>query len=122
MQPIHIEAKQSSPIKLSDHAAPQGSILGGLLFLINENNFPSCRREGESVMFVDDDTDVVSDDNPVVLINKIQEEANQSCAWLKDNRMVVAGDKSKLLVIATNEMIKSKLINQTLSIIVDGNM
>ena len=104
--------------KKKDHAAPQGSILGGLLFIINENEFPACRVEGESVLFVDDDTDVVSDPDPVQLMRKIQKEADLSCSWLKDNRMTVAGEKSKLLIVGTKELRRSKLTEEPLSVLV----
>ena len=119
-QSVQIEAKQSSTEDLGDHAAPQGSILGGLLFIINENDFPACRLEGESVVFVDDDTDVVSDTDPKELLQKIQHEADLSCSWLKDNRMSVAGEKSKLLIVGTSELRKRKIGNQLHSIQVDG--
>ena len=77
-QSVQVEAQQSCRQELGDHAAPQGSILCGLLFIINENDFPACRDEGDSILFVDDDTDVVDSDNPVELIQKIQNEANLS--------------------------------------------
>ena len=77
--------------------------------MIHENDFPACRTEGDSVMFVDDDSDVVSDPDPVQLLDKLQHEANLSCDWLKDNKMVVAGDKSKMLIVGTKEMRRNKL-------------
>ena len=107
-------------MELGDYAAPQGSVLGGILFIINENDFPDCRDDGESILFVDDDSDLVDDDNPIELIRKIQHEANLSCNWLKDNRMCVAGDKSKLLILGTKELKRSKLGDQVHSIVVDG--
>ena len=119
-QSVQVEAQQSTVEELGDHAAPQGSVLGGILFLINENDFPACRDEGDSVLFVDDDTDVVSDKDPDSLIVKIQHEADLSCSWLKDNRMVVAGEKSKLLIVGTRGLKKNKLGQRTLSIMVDG--
>ena len=119
-QSVQVETKQSDKEDLMDHAAPKGSILGGLLFLINENDLPACRLEGESVLFVDDDTDCVSDSDPSKLIEKIEIEAERSCDWLTENRMCVAGDKSKLLVIGTKEMRKKKLGNQIQTISVDG--
>ena len=103
-QSVQVEAQQSPTKEVDEFAAPQGSVLGGLLFIINENDFPDCRTEGESVLFVDDDSDLVSDDNPEHLLNEIKHEANLSCNWLKDNRMCVAGDKSKLIIIGTKEL------------------
>ena len=119
-QSVQIESKRSPEQGLTDHAAPQGSILGGLLFIINENDFPACRVEGESVLFVDDDTDCVTSENPETLQVKIQHEAEQSCNWLKDNRMVVAGEKSKLVIIGTKELRSRKLGEQILEISVVG--
>ena len=89
-QAVQVETKQGALEDLDDHAAPQGSVLGGLLFIINENDFPACREEGESVLFVDDDTDCVSDANPDTLIEKMQHEADNSCDWLQDTRMCIA--------------------------------
>ena len=71
---------------------------------------------------MDDDTDVVDSDNPVELIQKIQNEAILSCSWLKDNRMCVAGEKSKLMIFGTKELRKKKLGDQTQSILVDGKV
>ena len=93
-QAVQVETKQSSLEDLDDHAAPQGSVLGGTLFIINENDFPACRVEGESVLFVDDDTDAVSEADPATLVAKLLQEAEHSCDWLQDNRMCVAGHKS----------------------------
>ena len=121
-QSVQIESRRSTVQDLSDHAAPQGSILGGLLFLINENDFPACRVEGESVLFVDDDTDCVSSSDPVVLQEKIRNEAEQFCSWLQDNRMVVAGDKTKLVVIGTKELRSRKLGDRKLEVEVDGKL
>ena len=101
---------------------PQGSVLGGILFIINENDFPACRVEGESVLFVDDDTDAVSDADPDTLVAKMQAEADNSCEWLKDNRMCVAGHKSKLLIVGTKELRRSKLDRREPSIKVDGKI
>ena len=121
-QAVQVETKQSSLEDLDDHAAPQGSVLGGTLFIINENDFPACRVEGESVLFVDDDTDAVSEADPVTLVAKLQQEAEHSCDWLQDNRMCVAGHKSKLLVVGTKELRRNRLDGRELCIEVDGKL
>ena len=119
-QAVQVESKRSSLKSLQDHAAPQGSVLGGLLFIIFENDFPACRHEGNSVMFVDDDTDCVAGSEPETLLRKIQKEADISCDWLRDNRMVVAGQKSKFLIVGTKEMRNKKCDGQISTIYVDG--
>ena len=41
----------------------------------------------------------------------MQREAERSVAWVKDNRMVCSGDKTKLLVIGTQEQ-RNKLLKE----------
>ena len=55
--------------------------------------------EGEAVVYVDDDSDTVHSKDPVILRNIIEQEAENSANWLADNRLCVAGERSKLLVI-----------------------
>ena len=54
------------------------------------------------------------------LVAKLQVEVQETVNWLKDNRMCVAGDKSKLLIVGTRELRASRLHNE-ISITVDGN-
>ena len=76
---------------------------------------------GSSVLYADDDTDDVSDNDPFTLQEMIQREANLSQSWVTDNKMICSGGK-KLLVAATKELRNSKLAkNQfTLQIKVNG--
>ena len=53
---------------------------------------------------------------------KLQQEANNACDWLQDNIMCVAGHKSKLLVLGTKELKKTKCRGRELSILVDGKL
>ena len=108
-QIVQVESKQSTPCSMEDHAVPQGSILGGLIFIIFSNDLPASSQDGESVMFVDYDTDVVHHANPVQLQEQIQIKADCSASWLRDNRMCVAGEKSKLLIIGTQKLRNQKL-------------
>ena len=80
------------------------------------------REEGNSVLYADDDTDTVSDRDPDKLQEKIQKEANLSTEWVKDNRLVCSGSKTKLLVVGTRELRKSKLTrcDKIIEIEVDG--
>ena len=56
------------------------------------------------MVYVDDDSDFVKSKDPARLNELIQTEAENSAQWLKDNRLCVAGEKSKLLLLGTGEM------------------
>ena len=77
-----MQSKQSKLCRLGNHAVPQRSVIGGLIFIIFSNDFPASSKEGESVMYVD--TEVVHDDDPEALKSKIQHEADRSEGWLQD--------------------------------------
>ena len=51
---------------------------------------------------------------------KLQYEVQKSVNWLKDNRMCVAGDKSKLFILGTRELRATKLCNE-ITLKVDGS-
>ena len=118
-QCVQVESKMSDYLECEDSGAPQGSILAGLFHVIHSNDLPDCHEEGESVVYVDDDTDSVHSGDPEQLVEKLQREVNNTVSWLKDNRLCVAGDKSKLLVVGTPELRTARLTDQ-LAIEVDG--
>ena len=70
-------------------------------------------------MYVDEDSDTVFAAEPGQLRDLIQQEAGNSARELADNRLCVAGDESKLLVIGTRKMRNQKL-EEKMIIQVDG--
>ena len=71
-----------------------------------KNKFAASGEEGTYVLYADDDTDLIYDSEPR---KKIQREADRSTQWVADIRMICAGAKTKLLVIATDQMRRSQL-------------
>ena len=55
------------------------------------------------------------------MVEKLQREVNNSVNWLKDNRLCVAGDKSKILIVGTKQLKRKRLKNK-LAIVVDQDI
>ena len=55
------------------------------------------------------------------MVQKLLKEVNNSVKWLKDNRLCVAGDKSKILIVGT-EGVKRKRLKNKLAIVVDQDI
>ena len=52
-QMVQVEVRMSKPIEGGEYSVPQGSVLRGLLHIINTNDYPACHTVGKSVIFVD---------------------------------------------------------------------
>ena len=97
-------------------STPYSTLLGPLIFLLFNNDFPASAIEGDSVLYADDDTDNVHAKDVEELKAKIQREADRSTDWVSDNRMVCSGSKTKLLVIGTTQLRNSLLNGDNLNI------
>ena len=63
-------------------------MLGGPFHRFNSNDFPDCHEEGEAIVYVDDNSDIVHSADPDKLQQLIQQEAGLSAAWLADKQSV----------------------------------
>ena len=111
---VQVESKLSESKSPGRVGVPQGSILGPLIFLLMCLDFPASTTEGNSVIYVDDDTVTVSDKKGVDVIQKIQREATKATDWVADNKMVCSGEKTKLIIMGTYER-KRKLENEDIN-------
>ena len=73
------------------------------------NDFPENSDIGEDILYADDSTKIVIDEDPDILESKLQLQANSSTQWIRDNKMLCSGDKTKLLIVCTRETRESKL-------------
>ena len=70
---------------------------------------------GQAVLYADDNTGHVTSKYPEALVRKIQQQADKSTDWVKDNKMVCSGEKTKLLIIGTKDQ-KRNLIEDEVEI------
>ena len=126
---------QPSPFLPIKWGVPQGSILGPLIFLIFINELPALvenidpiGEDGDKevhdstiIVFADDNTPIHSHKDPEILKRNLQSEANIITSWFQKNRMIVSGDKTKLVVVGTHANRNSNLKNEVVTLNVDGH-
>ena len=75
--------------------APQGSILGSLLFLIYANDYLKCSGNLSSAMFADDTSLFISGINVDDLFSDMKCELNKTSLWFKANKLSLNLTKTK---------------------------
>ena len=58
------------------------------------NDFPEHSDLGHDTLYADDDSETVSDHNPVALQEELQRQVESSTGWIQDNRMLCSGKKT----------------------------
>ena len=105
-QHVEVRGTDSNMNNLS-LGVPQGSILGPLLFLIYIDDIVKVIRNGKVIMYADDTTLHVSGTSLHDIQLKLQEDLNEISKWIKDNRLQLNVDKTKLMIIGSKQRLRS---------------
>ena len=86
------------------HGVPQGSVLGPLLFLLYVNDLTlSCDNEmGRLIPFADDTTLLISNPDPITLIQTVNSELEALSKWFKTNKLSVNLTKTHHMIFTLN--------------------
>ena len=116
-QSVFVDGCLSPPLRL-ECGVPQGSILGPLFYILYTNDIPdlvhnhpvnhlqpepSCDPCGGTVCYVDDATYSVGHSDPAVLSSTLSEQYSTIAEYMAANKLVINGDKTHLVVMATKK-------------------
>ena len=85
---------------------PQGSRLGPLLFLIFVNDMMKVVKYGSCEMYADDSAITVMGNSTSEIQTKLEENARKVTHWLDENYLMLAPEKSELMVVCNKYMAK----------------
>ena len=96
-QYVNIQGTESQ-IKCITCGVPQGSIIGPLLFLLYINDMTNVSNEIFSILFADDTTVLIEDNNLDVIITSLNSKFDRIITWLISNKLSLNVTKTHYMV------------------------
>ena len=105
---VNVGKESSSPGKLSC-GAPQGSILGPLLFLLYVNDMPQTVNS-ELLLYADDTCLIYMGKNIQIIEEQLNSDFTSLCEWFIDNKLSVhfSEEKTKSILFGTKRQLKDQ--------------
>jgi hypothetical protein len=92
--------------------APQGSVLGPLIYSVLANDMPRCLKFGNCIMFADDTTILMTGKNLPFLYRKINSDLNSLSQWFRNNSLSLNVNKSNYILFRTKNKVTD--VNETI--------
>ena len=74
---------------------PQGSIIGPLLFVLFYNDFPSCLKHSEVIVYADDTVIFVPGKDLAIIEARLSADMQRIHEWCTDNELILNLEKGK---------------------------
>ena len=93
----------NSETKIMKYGDPQGSVLGPLLFLLFINDLDNA-TDFFTILFADDTTLQMADNNLEVLFAKANIELEKAATWFQSNKLTLNVKKTKYILFRSKSM------------------
>ena len=95
---------ESSTLRPISIGVPQGSIIGPVMFLLYINDLCVTCNYPKYILYADDTTVTLSNENFTDLINQTNNELELISQWAIHNRLTVNADKTECMVFSNREI------------------
>lgn len=92
-----IRKYKSVPSQLINTGVPQGSNLGPVLFLLFMNDMPDNVNNGQTWLFADDISHVISNENRELALRAAQSGLSEVSYWCESNNLILNKEKTVVL-------------------------